>query len=458
MVYFSIAVVFMTGIVCIALEEEIKVSKAAVALFMAVSMWGLLLFDAVNIFAGHPHDWADLLASKCPDPLALSFAEQCYLYIDSIIVQHLGDVSETLFFVMASMVIIDIVDVHGGFGMIIPMITTRNRRKFLWVIAFITFFLSALLGNLATVIIVISILRKIVSEQTDRWIYACMVIIAANAGGAWSPIGDVAMLMLWTGNNISPLHHIVQVFPSSLVMMLMPLIFVTFMFPKKTTIVKDITPSTTHRLKLSRRIRYTLLFIALISLAMVPVLKSLLEIPPFMAALFGLVILWIYTDLLYKGKHGAIIENLRVNSTFSRIDMSTILFFLGILMSVVALQTAGHLSDLSAFLDNHITEPAMLSFAFGFIAPILDNVALVAGAMGMYPLAQEGAFMQDGIFWAFLAYCAITGGNLLIIGSASGITVMGMEKISFGYYLKRFSLLALLGFVAGAGLFVLLNG
>jgi Na+/H+ antiporter NhaD/arsenite permease-like protein len=241
-------------------------------------------------------------------------------------------------------------------------------------------------------------------------------------------------------------------------MMLVPLILVTYMFPKRTLIVDAGPPPSGHRLRLSRRIRSTLLIIALLSLAMVPVLKSLFEIPPFMVALFGLVILWIYTDLLYRGKHGVIIENLRVNSTFSRIDMSTILFFLGVLMSVAALQTAGQLAEMSEFFNTHINQPVVLVSIFGVISSFLDNVALVAGTMGMYPLAQSGAFMPDGIFWTFLAYCAVTGGNLLIIGSASGVTVMGMEKISFGYYFKRFSLLALLGYAAGAGLFVLLNG
>ena len=457
MIYSLIAVIFLVGIACIALEEKIKVNKAAVAIMMAVLSWCLLLFDAVNIFSAHPHEWADLLASKCTNPLALSFSEQCYLYIDSVIVEHLGDVSETLFFVMASMVIIDIVDVHGGFGMIIPMIKTRKRRKFLWVITFITFFLSALLGNLATVIIIVSLLRKIVSERADRLIYACMVILAANAGGAWSPIGDVAMLLLWTGGNISAVHQVTHVFLPSLLMILIPLIFATFMFPKNTLIADEGPQPVIHRLRLSRRIRISLLLIALISFAMVPILKSLFEIPPFMVALFGLVVLWFYTDLLYRGKRGVIIENLRVDSTFSRIDMSTILFFLGILMSVAALQTVGHLNDLSVFLDTHIKEPIELCLAFGVIAPVLDNVALVAAAKGMYALAQTGPFMPDGTFWTFLAYCAVTGGNLLIIGSASGITVMGMEKIGFGYFLKRFSLLALLGFIAGAGLFILLN-
>ncbi len=458
MIYALMPVIFMIGIISIALEEKIKVNKAAVALLMAVSLWSLLLFDAVNIFAGHPQHWMELFASKFSDYSNLPFLEQCYMFVDLAMVQHLGDVSETLFFVMASMVIIDIVDVHGGFGMIIPMIKTRSRRKFLWVIAFVTFFLSALLGNLATVIIVISILRKIVCERDDRLIYASMVILAANAGGAWSPIGDVTTLLLWTGGNISAAHQVLHVFPSSLVMMLVPLVFVTFMFPKRTLIVDAGPVPTVNRLRLSRRIRYSLLFIALVSFAMVPVLQSLFEIPPFMVALFGLVILWFYTDILYRGKNGVVIENLRVNSTFSRIDMSTILFFLGILMSVAALQTAGQLTDMSSFLNEQIGQPTMISFILGICSSFLDNVALVAGTMGMYPIAQNGAFMADGTFWTFLAYCAVTGGSLLIIGSASGVTVMGMEKIRFGYYLKRFSLLALLGYLVGAGLFVLLNG
>ncbi len=369
--------------------------------------------------------------------------------------QHLGDVSETLFFVMASMVIIDLVDVHGGFGVMIPIISTRNKRFFLWIIAFLTFFLSALLGNLATVIIIISLLRKIIPEAADRMIYACMVIIAANAGGSWSPIGDVTTLLLWTGKNISAGHQVVHVFPASLVMMLIPLIVTTFMF-KKNTFIAPTCPDA-RKPRLSRHIRTRLLVIGLASFILVPVLQTRLGIPPFMTALAGVVALWVYTDILYSGKHNATIQKLRVDSTFSRIDMSTILFFLGILMSVAALRTGGQLADMSKFLDTHVGQPELISFILGLCSSFLDNVALVAGTIGMYPLAGSGAFMSNGVFWTFLAYCAVTGGSILIIGSAAGVTVMGMEKIRFGYYLKRFSLLALLGYIGGAAVFLCLN-
>ncbi len=455
MIYMLMPVIFLAGIIGIAFEEKIKVNKAAVALLMCTLLWGLLLFDNVQIFSSHPKELLHSLISKFPEFGSLPFSEQCALFIDTAIIQHLGDVSTTLFFVMASMVIIDLVDVHGGFGVFIPMIKTRNKRAVLWIIAFLTFFLSALLGNLATVIIIISLLRKIVRDNSDRLIYACMTIIAANAGGSWSPIGDVTTLLLWTGKTISAGHQVLHVFPSSLVMMLIPLTLVTFMFPKNSYII-DAGPDQ-GKIRLSRRIRYTLLAIGLVSFVMVPVLQTLLGIPPFMVALAGVVVLWVYTDLLYAGKHSAIIDTLKVNSTFSRIDMSTILFFLGILMSVAALQTAGQLGNMSTFLDTHVGKPELISFILGICSSFLDNVALVAGTIGMYPIAETGAFMSNGIFWTFLAYCAVTGGSILIIGSAAGVTVMGMEKISFGYYFKRFSLLALLGYVGGAAVFLLLN-
>ena len=422
MIYTLMPVIFLLGIICIALEEKIKVNKAAIALLMSILLWGLL-----------PHSRA------LPETMS----------------QHLGDVSETLFFVMASMVIIDLVDVHGGFGVMIPIISTRNKRFFLWIIAFLTFFLSALLGNLATVIIIISLLRKIIPEAADRMIYACMVIIAANAGGSWSPIGDVTTLLLWTGKNISAGHQVVHVFPASLVMMLIPLIVTTFMF-KKNTFIAPTCPDM-HKPRLSRHIRTRLLVIGLTSFILVPVLQTRLGIPPFMTALAGVVALWVYTDILYSGKHNATIQKLRVDSTFSRIDMSTILFFLGILMSVAALRTGGQLADMSKFLDTHVGQPELISFILGLCSSFLDNVALVAGTIGMYPLAGSGAFMSNGVFWTFLAYCAVTGGSILIIGSAAGVTVMGMEKIRFGYYLKRFSLLALLGYIGGAAVFLCLN-
>ncbi len=455
MIYVLMPIIFLVGIIAIAFEEKLRINKAAIALLMCVSLWGLLLFDTVGIFMAHPKELMDTLTAKFPEFASLPFAERCAQFVETAIMQHLGDVSETLFFVMASMVIIDLIDVHGGFGVIIPWLGTRNKRKFLWVIAFLTFVLSALLGNLATVIIIVSMLRKIVQEKADRLIYAGMTIIAANAGGSWSPIGDVTTLLLWTGGNVSAAHQVLHVFPASLAMLLAPLFMLTFSFPKNAMIVDP--GADEEKLRLSRRIRYTLLIIGLLSFVMVPVLQTWLGIPPFMVVLAGVVVIWIYTDLLYTGRRSEIIANLRVNSTFSRIDMPTILFFLGILMSVAALRTAGQLGDMSVFLDTYIGKPALISFILGLCSSFLDNVALVAGTIGMYPIAGSGAYMADGFFWTFLAYCAVTGGSILIIGSAAGVTVMGMEKISFGYYFKKFSLLALSGYIAGAIVFILLN-
>ncbi len=457
MIYILMPIIFLLGIICIALEDTIKINKAAVAIGMCIVLWNMLLIDGVNIFSLHPEQFTGSVLNEIGEFAALPFAERISEFLNISIVRDLGDVAETLFFVMASMVIIDLVDVHGGFSVLTQRINTQNKRRLLWIIAFMTFFLSALLGNLATVIVVVAMLRKLVFDRKDRLIYTCMAIIAANAGGSFSPIGDVTTLLLWTGKNISAAHQVLHVFPASMAMMILPLAAVTFMFPKGAVLDNEGLDLNSGRFRLGKKISYSVLTIGLVSLIMVPVLQSVLGIPPFLVVLGGLVVLWCYTDVLYRGKNSETIAALRVNSVFSRIDMATILFFLGILMSVAALRTAGQLGDMSAFLDKHIGDSQVISFILGLCSSFLDNVALVAGTMGMYPIAETGAYMADGSFWTFLAYCAVTGGSILIIGSASGVTVMGMEKIPFMYYFKRFSALALVGYVAGALVFTLLG-
>lgn len=415
---------FLTGVVAIAFEDRIRVNKAAVAVGMSIILWTMLIETAS---------------------------------VENTLVESLGSVSTTLFFVLASMAIIEIIDSHGAFDVIVTLIKTRNKRKLLWIISFITFAFSAVLGNLATVIIIVALVRKMIIYKEDRMIFASMVIIAANAGGSWSPIGDVTTLILWTGGNISVWSQTYHVLLPALAMMIVPLCFVTFMFGKEDSakyydeseddyVLSHITPF----------FKKSILVVGLLSLALVPFLQVVFEIPPFMGVLFGLTVLWVMTDRLYYYRRSMGLQELRVSRVFARIDVPTVLFFLGILMSVEALKISGELTVMSSYLDKVIPKPEYISFVLGLCSSFLDNVALVAGTIGMYPLAQAGPYMADGTFWTFLAYCAVTGGSILIIGSASGVTVMGMEKISFGYYFKKFTPLALLGYVAGSAIYLIL--
>lgn len=460
--------IFVLGILAIALEDKIKINKAAIALFMAISLWLILMFDAQNIFIDKESPLFLSFLAKNPDIAALSVHEQIVNFITNrSIVYHLGNVSETLFFVMCSMLIVDLVDKHGGFRAVTGYISTPNKRKLLWSISIAAFFFSALLDNLAAAIVLMAVLRKLVPDRTDRLKYACMVIIAANAGGSWSPIGDVTTILLWVGKNITAGHQIAHVFIPALVNLLVPLTIAHFwLFKKGSTLrvlseeekVDEFVPEIPNR---SRRMIF---IIGVLSLALVPVFQMVTDLPPFLGVLLGLVILWIYTDLMYSKLHMHESQKLRLAQLLPNIDLSTIFFFLGILMSVGALETSGQLAIMSGLLDTHVHEPYLISFIIGTLSSVVDNVALVAATMGMYPIVQQAAdlspyaqfFVTDGGFWTFLAYCAVTGGSILIIGSATGVTVMGLEKIDFMYYTKRFSLLALIGYCSGAGVYMLL--
>lgn len=455
--YYLMPVIFIIGILAIALEDVLKVNKAATAVGMCIILWFLFLSDAAGIYSMHPPDrLAEFLAAS-PSFGELSVSAQAYKYIEFRIVESLGDVSTTLFFVLASMAIIDLIDSHGGFDVITHSIKTHRKRKLLWLLAGITFLMSPFLGDLATVIVMVAIARKLVPEKTERLIFSCIIIVAANAGGCWSPIGDVTTLLLWTGGNISVEHQVVSLFPSALVMLLIPLAVITFSFPKESRVERlKMRSEEDAYSKIDPVIRKKVLIIGMLSLALVPVFQSLFDLPPFMGVLFGLVVLWVITDRKYANSKDADMQNLRVSRVFSRIDVTTIFFFLGILMSVQALNAAGHLVVMADILNNIFGSPNLIALTLGVCSSFLDNVALVSAAMGMYPVAAAGDFMMNGTFWTFLAYCAVTGGSILIIGSAAGVTVMGLEKISFGYYLKKMTGLVLISYFAGAAVYWLL--
>ncbi len=454
--YSLMPILFLVGILMIAFEDLIRINKAATAVGMAILLWAIFLIDATGIFSAHPPVHLQEFLTGFPQFAELSTTELAYRFIEFKMVDSLGDVATTLFFVLGSMAIIDIVDSHGGFDIITSAIRTNVQRKLLWILSFTTFFLSVVLGNLATVIVMVAIARKLIPERTTRLLFSSMIIVAANAGGSWSPIGDVTTLLLWTGGNLTVTHQMATLFLPAVAMLLVPLTGVTLMLPKGGVVEPLATEEAASSSKVEPKFRKRVLIVGLSSLALVPVLQSLIELPPFMGVLLGLVVLWVMTDRRYAESEDAELQELRVHRVFARVDISTIFFFLGILMSVNALNATGLLSILADLLNKTFSEVNLIALVLGVCSSFLDNVALVSATMGMYPVEAVGEFACNSSFWTFLAYCAVTGGSILIIGSAAGVTVMGLEKISFGYYFKRISGLVLLGYFVGAALYLLI--
>ncbi len=428
-----IVVVFVFGYLCIALESLTKVNKAAIALLMFVACWTLFMFDPGSYISG-----------AVGDNVATAVSE--------VMEKHLGSTATTLFFLMGAMTIVEVVDQNGGFNFVRNVMETKSKRALLWRIAFMTFFLSAILDNLTTSIVMIMILRKLVSDHKDRIIYASLVIIAANSGGAFSPIGDVTTIMLWNKGLITAGGVIKELFVPAIVSLVVPAYILSLSLKGEiasnkganaAAVVCDFTD-------IQRKIVF---IIGVGGLIFVPVFKSITHLPPFVGILLVLGVLWTVTEIFYRHLHRSNDEGgtqKRVVNILSRIDISTILFFLGILMAVACLEVIGVLALLGqglnvAFDGNHY----MVTGIIGVLSSIVDNVPLVAGCMGMYPVAPTGDMAVDGIFWQLLAYCAGVGGSMLIIGSAAGVVVMGLEKITFGWYMKRISLLAFAGYLAG---------
>ncbi|WP_418551079.1 sodium:proton antiporter NhaD [Prevotella sp.] len=430
----TIVTVFILGYLCIALESFTKVNKAAVALLMLVACWTLFMFDP---------------GSYLPDIAG----DKISIAVNEIIEKHLGSTSTTLFFLMGAMTIVEVVDQNGGFNFVRDMMKTKNKKALLWRITFMTFFLSAILDNLTTSIVMIMILRKLIQERKDRLIYASLVIIAANSGGAFSPIGDVTTIMLWNKGLISAAGVIKELIVPSLVSVALPAYILSLSLKGEIAAPAIAGGTVTEANELTKKQRKTVFFIGVGGLIFVPIFKSITHLPPFVGILLVLGILWTVTELFYRHLHkdeekGGMQK--RVVNILSRIDMSTILFFLGILMAVACLETIGVLSSMGQGLNNVFDgNHYLVTGIIGVLSSIVDNVPLVAGCMGMYPIAEVGDMAQDGIFWQLLAYCAGVGGSMLIIGSAAGVVVMGLEKITFGWYMKKISLVAFIGYLAG---------
>lgn len=430
----TIVTVFILGYLCIALESFTKVNKAAVALLMLVACWTLFMFDP---------------GSYLPDIAG----DKISIAVNEIIEKHLGSTSTTLFFLMGAMTIVEVVDQNGGFNFVRDMMKTKNKKALLWRITFMTFFLSAILDNLTTSIVMIMILRKLIQERKDRLIYASLVIIAANSGGAFSPIGDVTTIMLWNKGLITAAGVIKELIVPSLVSVALPAYILSLSLKGEIAAPAIAGGTVTEANELTKKQRKTVFFIGVGGLIFVPIFKSITHLPPFVGILLVLGILWTVTELFYrhlhKGEEKGGMQK-RVVNILSRIDMSTILFFLGILMAVACLETIGVLSSMGQGLNNVFDgNHYLVTGIIGVLSSIVDNVPLVAGCMGMYPIAEVGDMAQDGIFWQLLAYCAGVGGSMLIIGSAAGVVVMGLEKITFGWYMKKISLVAFIGYLAG---------
>ncbi|MFZ1700873.1 MAG: sodium:proton antiporter NhaD [Pyrinomonadaceae bacterium] len=415
----AILATFVIGYFAIALEHPIKINKAASAVLTGVLCWTIYILTQ-------------------PDKELVSHQ----------LLEHLGEISSILFFLLGAMTLVELIDAHDGFEIITDKIRTKSTVKLIWIVGGITFFLSAALDNLTTTIVIVSMLRKILADREKRLLFAGIVIIAANAGGAWSPIGDVTTTMLWIGGQVTTFKIIAGVFLPSAICLLVPLIYLSF---KVKGDIESPDVGEARRTAAGRSERNFLFFLGLAILILVPVFKTITHLPPFMAMLLGLSIMWIVTELIHSEKDEEDKGVLSVVYALRKIDTPSILFFLGILLSVSALQSTGQLTHFAEWLAATVGNQTVIIIALGLLSAVVDNVPLVAAAQGMYSLQLYPA---DSYFWEFLAYSAGTGGSSLIIGSAAGVAAMGIEKIDFFWYMKRISLLALLGYFAGAFVYI----
>jgi len=426
-----ILIVFLIGYLLIALEHPLKIDKAASALLTGVICWTLY---ALADGAAH---------------------------VNEVLLRHLSEIAGILFFLLGAMTIVELVDAHDGFAVIIEKIRTRNKVKLLWLIGAVTFFLSAVLDNLTTSIVMISLLKKMIQERDTRWLYAGVVVIAANAGGAWSPIGDVTTTMLWIKGQLPHSLEIIKaVIIPSLVCMIVPILFLSLdlkgeIKPPRSQDGVNYSTSVCNVFE-----RHLVFLIGLIGLLLVPAFKAITHLPPFMGMMLSLSIIWMITEFIHRRKPLEEKGPLSVLAVLRKIDTASILFFLGILLAVSTLEETGLLRGAASAYDRAFTgeySVYMINMMIGFLSAIVDNVPLVAAAQGMYPVTTGGGpFAPGGMFWLFLAYCAGTGGSALIIGSAAGIAVMGLERMDFIWYLRKITLLSITGYLAGAVVFILM--
>lgn len=443
-IFVLMIILFVLGYILIAVEHPIQINKSATALLLACLLWVCLALGGSIVL----NDTTAFKAFQIDNPGST--------YLDWLVhgqlVHALGETAEIIFFLLGAMTIVELIDTMGGFKVLTDKIATTNKVKLMWIISILAFFLSAILDNMTTAIVMCAVLHKLIGHKKNRWVFTGMVILAANAGGAWSPMGDVTTIMLWVSGKISAANIIAMTFLPSLASILVPLVIMSFFL--KGDVERPDSNRTHLEAKYSLPHWESVLFLCLgVGLLMcVPVFKTFTHLPPYLGMLGALGILWVTSEILHRRKEEEVKNAYSINAILTRVDVSSVLFFLGILMAVNALATAGHLTALSLSLDKiPMQEPGkyyVINLLIGLFSSVIDNVPLVAAAMGMYH------FPMDHYFWEMLAYCAGTGGSILIIGSAAGVAVMGMEKIDFIWYLKKISWIALLGYLAGAGVFI----
>jgi len=418
MISILLIIVFVLGYAAIALEQPLRLNKAASALLTGVLCW------TIYILSGYS-----------------------YSQVTEELIQHFGEISSILFFLLGAMTIVELIDSHNGFEIITNRIKTKSKRKLLIIVSIITFFLSAILDNLTTAIVMTSLSAKLLTEKEDRYWFAGMIVIAANAGGAWSPLGDVTTTMLWIGGQITALNIILKTFLPSLAVAIVPLLIASFRFKGK---FLDESHAGTLKKEADKEGKIMLLC-GIGLLLFVPLFKTVTHLPPFMGMLLALGILWIITTIIHSRKDENTKKKFTVANALQRIDTPSILFFLGILLAVAALESSGLLKEAALFLTSALKNDYLIGTSLGVLSALVDNVPLVAASQGMYDL---NTYPTDHVFWEFIALTTGTGGSMIIIGSAAGVAVMGIEKISFGWYLKKISWLALIGFIAGILIYI----
>lgn len=416
-------IVFIIGYMFIALENAIDINKAAAALVAGVLTWVVY-------------------AMFIPDKEL----------VNEELSHHIGSISNILFFLLGAMTIVELIDAHDGFEVITAFIKQTKKWQLIWIIGFLTFFLSAILDNLTTTIVMVSLLRKLIQNREDRLMFVGLVVIAANAGGAWTPIGDVTTTMLWIGGQLTASSLIGKLIIPSLFTLIVPALFLTFTM--KGNIETAVEPVEKHENIVTDLQKKIILVLGVLSLVFVPVFKTYTHLPPFMGMLFGVGILWFVTEIMHKEKKDDEAAHLTIVNVLQKVDISSIIFFAGILLSVAALESAGVLTQLADFLNKEVGNQNVVVMIIGVLSSIVDNVPLVAASQGMYSLAD---YPVDSSLWTFMAYAAGTGGSILIIGSAAGVAAMGLEKVDFFWYLRKIGWLAFLGFLSGALVYILLE-
>jgi Na+/H+ antiporter NhaD/arsenite permease-like protein len=447
----AIVIIFIIGYLAIALEHPIKINKTASALLTGVICWTLFMVSdppATLLQSAHFNHFLDELKRSAADFGLLSSADIHREYVIEQLGVHLNEIAQILFFLMGAMTIVELVDAHHGFKFITDRIKTQNPKKLLWIVCGVSFILSAVLDNLTTTIVMVSLIRKLIPNKEMRLFFAGMIVVSANAGGAWSPIGDVTTTMLWIGGQITAFNIVRTLILPSIVCAVIPLIYLNFRL-KGELGIKDKKVSDQSEGSGSGTL---MLIIGVLSLISVPIFKTVTHLPPYLGMMLGLGVLWVVSELINPDMDEAARKNYSAAHALSRIDMPSVLFFLGILLAVGSLEAMGTLHLFAEWLTHSLGDIRIIITLIGILSSIVDNVPLVAASMGMYDM---NIYPTDHMIWEYLAYCAGTGGSLLIIGSAAGVAAMGMEKIDFIWYLKRITLLALMGYFAGAVAYLL---